>query len=58
MRYALLLVVSLWMTVSACTKDENSDEPGRITFFTNNLGGHGGWMNVTINGEAKQITLN
>lgn len=60
MRYALILlsVISLTAGFSACKKEEDSGGPGRITFWTNNLSGHGGWMNVTINGEAKQITLN
>lgn len=59
MRYALILlsVISIATCFSACDKKEDSDGPGRITFWTNNLNGHGGWMNVTVNGQSKQITL-
>jgi len=60
MRYALVLlsVNSLASTLTTCKKEEDSDKPGRIPFFTNNLSAHGGWMNVTINGASQQITLN
>lgn len=60
MRIVLILIAILGSgtTFISCDKKEPSDAPGRVTFYTNNLNAHGGWMNVTINGEAKQLTLN
>lgn len=60
MKYALILfsVIGLTYSFSACKKEKDSGAPGRVTFWTNNLSGHGGWMNVTVNGTSKQITIN
>ncbi|RQO31122.1 hypothetical protein DBR32_10485 [Taibaiella sp. KBW10] len=52
----IFLLVCLTFLLNSCDKQE-PDGKGRITFWTNDIGAHGGWMNVTIEGNAKQILL-
>ena len=42
--------------LSSCDKKEETGT-GSITFWTNNLTAHGGYMNVTVEGTAQPITL-
>jgi len=57
-RYQTVLSFCIALTLlSSCDKKEEEESNGSITFWTNNLSAHGGYMNVTIEGTSKPIIL-
>ncbi|MNU28487.1 hypothetical protein D3C71_169250 [compost metagenome] len=56
-RYQTVLSFCIALTLlSSCDKKEEEGN-GSVTFWTNNLSAHGGYINVTIEGTSKPIIL-